>query len=1158
VSKEDDLKNTKEKARAFEADEQYEEAEKEWRSILMHTPDDEEALSAMVALPDRIHSRDFMNAIISFPKKIQENDWKGAEKTFERIKAIARHDDQEVIAKAEDALIQLKKDLVSRAEKSFALGLAAKDFTICSDAITTLESLKQDVKSFKSSLSAAENEKKIPEEPLAPVETIPDPEPHKKKGKFITASVSVALIFILASVYLIYAWIYNIKVEKQTITLFESGKFLESAKILESRLPSPFEETLPNSFYRLAGLSANLLVLDQLSCEKIALIEELLVQSPMKEIIPRTYNSVKNEIKSRLKKTLPDSLIITQTMEIPLKEYHPVETCSINGKALIKKVGNIFDASKIDLVGEGEAAIALTDPFGFTISRRINILVQKKQSAPQILKSIIEETLLDGQTAKLVILAHEPFDELSDLVINGGVPKSTCIEDKQAFITIELDKAPLGCAEFELSWSVRIKNSDGLLSPKSEGGKKVLSSRYEDAKIAINSGDWRKSLTLLKEDFALAGGDPSIVASALRAMELGFKEANLKNIPAGGYTESDLDNNGLYKELEDIARTLPGEAASSLLTRIRNRVCDENLKRKTGLLISGAEKVLESGDWRRALLLLSSSSSSVDANDKITALKTEALTVGLAEARSVDWRNKENADLIKELAATYRFLKKNIASVPDLEGNDLLEEVDRDLKTIETEELILCLLTNSRGALEDGAWEVVVELIEVRNSAIRNEIRIRNILREAVAYGILQAEEILWQDELDENDLSEAKDIFNRLAVSTQKLPDAVGSQLFERVVKGLERIKLENKISLIITRTDKALKSREWKMAIAFLKADREITLSNPKTVNSWKLCIELGLNETDESGWRRGASFQSHLDAIVEYINLEKTAKLLPDNKGSDLIDRAVRSRIECENQKKNWSTPGFTYVRTDLYPSDEVNSKLKVYKHHKTELEFVLIPGGAYTMGSFQGIIFQLGREDGREECEGPDHKVLLRPFLLCRTECNQKAWDIIQGDDDRQWSDQKNPIENVSWDDCRAWCKSAGLRLPTEAEWEYACRGGTTQRFFFSNSPANLGAFAWYKHNGLDKSHNVGRKDINPFGLYDVYGNVAEWCLDNWHANYNNAPKDGSAWYEEGSNLRIVRGGGWNSDGLSLRSATRRHHAADVRKSSIGFRPAASLE
>jgi formylglycine-generating enzyme required for sulfatase activity len=152
----------------------------------------------------------------------------------------------------------------------------------------------------------------------------------------------------------------------------------------------------------------------------------------------------------------------------------------------------------------------------------------------------------------------------------------------------------------------------------------------------------------------------------------------------------------------------------------------------------------------------------------------------------------------------------------------------------------------------------------------------------------------------------------------------------------------------------------------------------------------------------------------------------------------------------------------------------------------------------------------------------------------------------------------PVEQVSWNDVQDFIKKLNekeggnkYRLPTEAEWEYSARAGTTTRYSFGDDESMLGDDAWYNSNSGSKTHDVGQKKPNPWGLYDMHGNVYDWVQDIWHPNYNGAPTDGSAWEEIGS-LRVFRGGDWSYIAGPCRSANRFFNVPDLRDPSIGFR------
>ncbi|MDR3358276.1 MAG: formylglycine-generating enzyme family protein [Desulfovibrio sp.] len=226
---------------------------------------------------------------------------------------------------------------------------------------------------------------------------------------------------------------------------------------------------------------------------------------------------------------------------------------------------------------------------------------------------------------------------------------------------------------------------------------------------------------------------------------------------------------------------------------------------------------------------------------------------------------------------------------------------------------------------------------------------------------------------------------------------------------------------------------------------------------------------------------------------------------------------------------------------------------------DMEFVLIPAGSFTMGE-PGV---LGAS--------PRHQVTLsRPFYLGRHEVTQAQWTAVMGNNPSRFKGRDNPVERVSWKDTQEFIKRLNqkeghnrYRLPTEAEWEYAARGGTDAMFFFMKRPETreeaerqLDAYAWFKTNSGETTHPVGRKKPNPYGLYDMYGNVLEWVRDRY-MDYPSAAMTDPKGPSSGSN-RVLRGGSWGGDAGSCRSAYRVHDSPDARDDSSGFRLALSPE
>ena len=237
------------------------------------------------------------------------------------------------------------------------------------------------------------------------------------------------------------------------------------------------------------------------------------------------------------------------------------------------------------------------------------------------------------------------------------------------------------------------------------------------------------------------------------------------------------------------------------------------------------------------------------------------------------------------------------------------------------------------------------------------------------------------------------------------------------------------------------------------------------------------------------------------------------------------------------------------------------MDVFFNEIDEYELVRIPAGSFKMGSPNS-------EEGRWENEGPQHGVQVPSFYLGRypvTNAQYALYLKAKPDApepaywaDRQFNQPRQPVVGVSWEDAKAYARWAGLRLPSEAEWEYACRAGTWTRFYTGNKEAELERAGWYSGNSKDKLHPIGEKEPNAFGLYDLHGNVWEWVEDDYHEDYNKAPVDGQAWIDDPRGTsRVLRGGSWSVDALNCRSAYRDVLTPGVRYTGFGFRLARSV-
>lgn len=227
----------------------------------------------------------------------------------------------------------------------------------------------------------------------------------------------------------------------------------------------------------------------------------------------------------------------------------------------------------------------------------------------------------------------------------------------------------------------------------------------------------------------------------------------------------------------------------------------------------------------------------------------------------------------------------------------------------------------------------------------------------------------------------------------------------------------------------------------------------------------------------------------------------------------------------------------------------------------IEMVLIPGGEFHMGDDQG-----------EDDEQPAHTVRVGSFYMDVCEVTQESFQTMMGRNPSKWQDPAKPVERVSWYLAVQYCNmrstregfkpcydletlccdfsADGYRLPTEAEWECACRAGTTSRYSFGDDPGKLSAFAWSKKNSRGSTHLVRKKQPNAWGLYDMHGNVAEWCNDYYADAYEAGPAQDPAGPESGED-RVLRGGSWKTSDESCRSSARYGEAPGLADVCFGY-------
>ncbi|MEB3342191.1 SUMF1/EgtB/PvdO family nonheme iron enzyme, partial [Okeania sp.] len=328
-------------------------------------------------------------------------------------------------------------------------------------------------------------------------------------------------------------------------------------------------------------------------------------------------------------------------------------------------------------------------------------------------------------------------------------------------------------------------------------------------------------------------------------------------------------------------------------------------------------------------------------------------------------------------------------------------------------------------------------------------------------------------------------------------------------------------------------------------------------QAVDDYNRAINLGMNEAVKS---RDIAL-----GVWEEIKRQAEEKIRGEER-----ERQKREKEETEaEEKRQQELQGelFTFEVVTVNNFGEIINHTQGTTRQKREdlgngikLEMIYIPGGSFLMGSPEN-------EAERKSNEGPQHEATIQPFYMSKYPITQNQYQTIMGNNPSSFKGESHPVERVSWHDAIEFCQKLSEKtgkiytLPSESQWEYACRAGTTTPFYFGetitpelvnydgNRPYGNAPQGKYRQQTI----SVGSFPPNAFGLYDMHGNVWEWCQDVWHENYNGAPTDGSAWETGGySNVRVLRGACWINFGWYCRSARRVCVYADTLNYLRGFR------
>ena len=218
-------------------------------------------------------------------------------------------------------------------------------------------------------------------------------------------------------------------------------------------------------------------------------------------------------------------------------------------------------------------------------------------------------------------------------------------------------------------------------------------------------------------------------------------------------------------------------------------------------------------------------------------------------------------------------------------------------------------------------------------------------------------------------------------------------------------------------------------------------------------------------------------------------------------------------------------------------------------------ITVNGVSFKMVFVKGGTFEMGTEYGEED-EAPAHLVTVSDYYIGETEVTQALWKAVMGNNPSKFKDDNLPVEQVSWDDCQTFISKLNemtgkrFRLPTEAEWEYAARGGSKSHGYKYSGSNKIKDVAWYDSNSRKKTHDVKTKQPNELGLYDMSGNVMEWCQD-WYGSYGSDSQTNPTGATSGPD-RVNRGGGWYHYASVCRVSFRGYNTPSYRFNYLGLR------
>jgi len=365
--------------------------------------------------------------------------------------------------------------------------------------------------------------------------------------------------------------------------------------------------------------------------------------------------------------------------------------------------------------------------------------------------------------------------------------------------------------------------------------------------------------------------------------------------------------------------------------------------------------------------------------------------------------------------------------------------------------------------------------------------------------------------------------IYGRISVTSDPFPATiylngkevgVTPKILNNILIGDHELKIEKEGCAVVTRT---------------------VTVEEGKTA---EISVDLPTGET--------VTLKSNPTSATIYIDGE--------NAGTAPVTKALSYGSHTIKAEKDGVTKEMTVT---VKEKGETEWTLDVRKGPLTE--WITVNGVSFKMIGVEGGTFTMGCTSEQSDCdndESPTHKVTVSDFSIGETEVTQALWKAVMGSNPSNWKGDNLPVENVSWNDCQEFIKKLNaltgreFRLPTEAEWEYAARGGNKSKGYKYSGGNTIEDVAWYTKNSSSQTHAVKGKRANELGLYDMSGNVYEWCGD-WYGSYSGSSQTDPTGPSSGSN-RVYRGGGWYYDAGYCRVSNRFDFNPDYHSINVGLR------